>query len=145
MVTISVRNRKTGQFNEGDFETLKSIDWSIFPFKAVAQPITSKQWPCRSGGKVFGPWIRNHSRAPLRLSGAEVGVQASRTGAHSLRSGGGYGHLAGWLRSRNRKKMGPLDIGLISRILSGRSPDFIDDREEYDSDAWKCIPIPIPR
>ena len=127
LVTIRIRHRKTDRFNEGDFKTLKSTDCSICHLKAVATIITSTQRPGDSEERSFGQWARTRLCALLRIAGPIVGVQASRLGNRSLRSGGatatwqaGYevGVIERWGRWRSASSQGYLwgDYRILSTI-----------------------------
>ena len=86
--TITIRNSKTDQFNEGGHETLKAVPGHICPVKTIARLITLRDWSNTSEEKVFGGWFRNRLCATFRMAGSAVGIPASRIGNHSLRSGG---------------------------------------------------------
>ena len=52
--TITIRNSKTAQFNEGDYKTLNAVDGPVFPVETLALLVTLRNWPSESEEKVFG-------------------------------------------------------------------------------------------
>ena len=88
LATVTIRNVRTDQVGGGDFKTANAAEAGYFPVEEADRLLSSKQRSCRSEEKVSGSRISSPLGAVLRMAGASVGVRASRTGRHSLSSGG---------------------------------------------------------
>lgn len=87
-LTIRIISSKTDQYNEGAFKTLKSATGPIFPVEMWSKFTSSMTYDALSSQKIPPRGMRTRLTVFLRVAGVANGIDSSRIGNHSIRSGG---------------------------------------------------------
>ena len=87
-LAIYLKSRKTDQYNEGAFKTLKSAPGAACPVRMRRAYMQTMNYVPDSAAKIFCPDLRVRLAVFLRMVGVAYGVAESRIGNHSLRIGG---------------------------------------------------------
>ena len=87
-INLHIQGRKTDQHNVGDKKRVMEVGGLIFHITAMAQYFPSFDWGPNSNALLFGPDIRGRWTSLMKLDASSNNVNASRIGAHSIRSGG---------------------------------------------------------
>ena len=85
---LTIARSKTDQFNPGHEKILKATDHELCPVKVFHRWSQLNPTLLESDNLVFPPNIRKTLACALKLAGSYVGLDHSRIGNHSLRSGG---------------------------------------------------------